>query len=782
MDSLSKEEKRKTSRRVNKKQPKGMGLDQKKSSSGSSKPEKAKQASSGIKDVSEGADKTAKGATRASQGAGRVASGDVSGVKDAVGGSIDTAKGAKQMGDGAKDINQASKPDKKKNSRKRGPKDATEGGKGGDSTHATLMGGRSQNNSQRRDPYNPDNYESLFKDDDDATNSKSDDSNDSSNGDVDDKKKDKKDDKNDSSSKSDDKDDDDENSPKGMKDLLDEGDGASDDGGSEDALMDEGGDGAPDMGNIKRRATQGMAVGAAGAGAATMKAFLALIKWLKGLAAQFVAGLQSVWASIMGALSTAASWVASVTGLSALASAASVVATVAVAGATAIGGILSVSDDDGIRDDTLVCLPNTTEVSAQVMDWEDGETSVLRQENINKAWSVFSEMGVNQEVAAGILGNFSAESGVDPTGVETIYDEPYTIGPKKQAAQDAGFKVESIDAAYGNKFPGVKLVGIGLGQWSNGRNTTLTNYSKDRGLQWHDIGTQLAFMFDGDNPSDVDVLWDIANTPNISVTEATERFVREWERPAESAKNMSGRQTAAAQIYLNLEQMQVDTDYAQSIISQMNTEVAEGNHNRSSYLQDDGCGATVASHYSGAADGTGVFPDVYATSWDPAGLPSELGPFIYDPLDAGMAYGSGQGWINNQYPGQCVAFADSYMQNLYPGLTRPGGVNGSDVAEAWANKHSDQYGGELSKVPQAGAVFSHSNQGQYGHTGVVQHVFANGDIIVAEQNINGLSGDNNGTPYTWNWRYFSVEDYRDDAGYSYDWSFWKPDMEPQWTK
>ena len=42
--------------------------------------------------------------------------------------------------------------------------------------------------------------------------------------------------------------------------------------------------------------------------------------------------------------------------------------------------------------------------------------------------------GIPDVNIAGVLGNWTHESGIDPTGVESIYSEPYTIGPKKSAA------------------------------------------------------------------------------------------------------------------------------------------------------------------------------------------------------------------------------------------------------------------------------------------------------------------------------------------------------------
>ena len=46
----------------------------------------------------------------------------------------------------------------------------------------------------------------------------------------------------------------------------------------------------------------------------------------------------------------------------------------------------------------------------------------------------------------------------------------------------------------------------------------------------------------------------------------------------------------------------------------------------------------------------------------------------------------------------------------------------------------------LRKEPIAGDVFSVGDGVAEGHTGIVSHVFENGDMLVIEQNIQGLSG------------------------------------------
>ena len=92
---------------------------------------------------------------------------------------------------------------------------------------------------------------------------------------------------------------------------------------------------------------------------------------------------------------------------------------------------------------------------------------------------------------AAIMSNMYCEGMMDPTSVETIYDEPGKIGPKKQSAIDCGFDMKQIDYSYALQYPAIDLAGIGLCGWTNGRNTILMNLADEKGSVWYDINVQL---------------------------------------------------------------------------------------------------------------------------------------------------------------------------------------------------------------------------------------------------------------------------------------------------
>lgn len=538
------------------------------------------------------------------------------------------------------------------------------------------------------------------------------------------------------------------------------------------------------FGELKKAFTMGAAGAGAGAGAAAFQGAMMVLEYLKFLLLQMAQAVVNAVNTVLNVIVQVGMFVANVTGITALAGTIATVATLTVTIVGATVGVVSTVQQTQVaeRDSMALCQPSD-DIPDATYEWAgSGEVNVQRADMIKKAWSVFEARGVSREVAAGILGNFDLESSIDPTGVETIYDEPFQIGPQKAAAQAVDFNVHDFAPDYASKFPGVakaKYVGIGLGQWTGGRNVALRTYASDRGLLWNDIGTQLAFMFEGDSQSELSILQDIIEN-STSVEDAATRFVTEYERPAASARHTEERVESAMKLFLELETIDTDKDYADSILSKMNQDTAFSNHATGTVNQDNGCGEAIKTSYTGShsAEWSGELPAVAGHAWSPATLPSEIAKFASNPEDYGLTYGSGSGWnLTTGTPGQCVAFSHAYMQALYPGTTAPRGVNGADVAKAWADTYSGEKGGELSASPTAGAVFSYNNSGVYGHTGIVDHVFANGDILVIEQNISGVSGDNNGTPWTWGWRVITAESWQDDTiGNSSGWAFYKPTM------
>jgi len=198
----------------------------------------------------------------------------------------------------------------------------------------------------------------------------------------------------------------------------------------------------------------------------------------------------------------------------------------------------------------------------------------------------------------------------------------------------------------------------------------------------------------------------------------------------------------------------------------------------------DGDSKSSATGGSLPQDGTGshsqTIPQGFGLAFKPADLPEELKKYAIDPESIGMKYGGAwsysldktndAGWINfvPEEPGQCTELVASITCNLWSkdgGHFINGQGNGKDVADIVAGK----LGISVSNTPKTGAIFSTNYSNGYGHTGIVSHVFENGDVLVVEQNIPNYSGASNGQPNTWDYRLVSKASYSSefDRGFAY---------------
>lgn len=321
-----------------------------------------------------------------------------------------------------------------------------------------------------------------------------------------------------------------------------------------------------------------------------------LIAFFKMLLAKGIAAIQGIMATIMGIINTVISAVSTI-----LSVGTAVAAAVTFSGAASIVAITAISisgiiSNSSARTDALsnACVPSVVTVDEAASNPVD--SNVQRTDSITKAWSVFKAAGANEKTAGAVLGNWDIESGIDPTGVETIYNEKYTVGPRKQAAETAGFKIAAIDSVYASRFPAIELAGIGLGQWTNDRNAMLMNYAKSKNKKWSDISTQLGFMLSSDDPSRVAMLKSLLDNQSISVNDATQQFLVKWEGNA--GDKLSDRQEAAGRIAVQLKDLKADDKYGESILNDANVDKGSDNHTTGEKNKSDGCDSTVGSHYS----------------------------------------------------------------------------------------------------------------------------------------------------------------------------------------
>lgn len=341
-----------------------------------------------------------------------------------------------------------------------------------------------------------------------------------------------------------------------------------------------------------RKVATGVAAGVAAPAAAQAAALTAFLNWLKMLLLSIMAAVQSLSSVAIGAVIAAAKTVvgfftgAGAAVASALGGAVSAAtATVATAVATAVGaaaviagGVVVLRDGnttgrhDGLLESCTVAVDN----AAKAADGAVGDVSAKTEENAKTVYSVLSAWGMSDENIAGVLGNWSHESGIDPTGVETIFDEKFTIGPRKQDAEAKGFKIAQVDPAYSARFPAIDLMGIGLGQWTNGRNALLTEYAQSIGKPWSTLETQLGFMISKDDPARVaQVKALIDNSAGGSVSASTSYFLTKWEGINDGT--LGSRESAAGTWFAKMGGWEKNKSLADSILAQSGSAVTGAN-------------------------------------------------------------------------------------------------------------------------------------------------------------------------------------------------------------
>lgn len=369
------------------------------------------------------------------------------------------------------------------------------------------------------------------------------------------------------------------------------------------------------------KAAAGAAVGTAAPVAAQAAALATFINWLKTVMMAAVAAAQSLWSlaastlvgagkAIVGFFSSVGTAISSAVGGVVSASTAGVASFVAIAiGATGIVGTVAMREgNNAARDGLLPSCTVAVDNAVKASDGAQGDFSAQTEENAKTIYSVLSAWGMSNENIAGILGNWSHESGIDPTGVETIFDEKFTIGPRKQAAEAMNFKIAQVDPGYAARFPAIDLMGIGLGQWTNGRNTLLTDYAKSIGKPWYTLETQLGFMVSKDDPTRVgQVKALINNSEGGSVSAATSYFLTKWEGINDGT--LGTREAAAGTWFAKMGGWSKNQSLADSILAQSGSAVTGANN--TSVAQ----AASQCKSFAGHVDNSSLVKAALSYAW-----------------------------------------------------------------------------------------------------------------------------------------------------------------------
>ena len=447
-----------------------------------------------------------------------------------------------------------------------------------------------------------------------------------------------------------------------MSDFM-HGEDAGDDmpgmeGGNSGDAMDEFIHGDDENKKKSPKKTAQMLQAAGAAGGAALKAVMAmqLLSALKMFLAMLAALAQAAAAAVAGILAGIVNAIVAVA--TAVATALSVTVAVVLGGAAAVSiavvlviALFITQADDGTRDDGMDdCLESVEWLTPDDLNDVGGDTLT----NAMLTYSVFKVYGLADENIAGILGNWEYESGIDPTGVETIYNEPFSIGPRKYDAWQGlwynpvteedeviDFRIDLYAPAYAERFPAIEYAGIGLGQWTNSRNRALMAYADSIGMPWYMMDTQLSFMISphGDSSYYVNMLknWQ----PEDSPESAAQWFNEHWE----GITYQPVRGEAAARWFYRMGEWTADVSYANSIIAMAGAEIIDASESgMSSGL--DGCSDVILADNSSlaaamvayswltrdeglASDGTALYRCLHDTFWP--------GDIYYRSCDRGVA-------------------------------------------------------------------------------------------------------------------------------------------------
>lgn len=372
-------------------------------------------------------------------------------------------------------------------------------------------------------------------------------------------------------------------------------------------------------------------------------------------------------------------------------------------------------------------------------DWTTVGT--VAHSNAQKTFDFWVSQGLSGAAAAGIVGWVDSEGGFGMVGRAEGHFGP---DPKK------------CSIMYGNVpnpgGPGYAVGGGGIYQF-----TPYTKYAPLNSPDWEDITKMSAFVFEAIKGGDWTPSHDAGGTnatfPIFAAETDPTKATLMWncyERGNLDLVNIEGKK-AKAQLAYDFFQ---GSKYAYDDAKFKAAFGASGSTSTPTEGSEDPCFHATAG---GSWRGEGGQPVTNSGMWKPNDLPQDLREYALDPESVGLTYGGVTGWEviapHTIMHDQCTGLSAALGFALYEkGGSHPSNAmgNGRDVAKNWANK----FGGGTTKEPSGGAIFSMDSVdgGPYGHTGVVSHVFDNGDILVVEQNW-VLSGSWIGKSFTWNYRY-----------------------------
>jgi hypothetical protein len=440
----------------------------------------------------------------------------------------------------------------------------------------------------------------------------------------------------------------------------------------------------------------------AAAAAGQMMILAMFINYLKGIMMAMAAVAANIWGMLVGlGLAVGKAVVGAVMGFGTMVSTAvgGVVSAAAsgvmslvsglAAGALVVVSVVSGVTSDGdlaFKDGSTIDCGVSATTALEKIEGSDGNVDAQTMTNAKTIFGVLSAWGMPDENVAGIVGNWDAESGVDPTSVQSYFQSPQVMSDEKKAA------ATNTDN------------GIGLGQWTFGRNANLRAYAESNATNWWTLEMQLGFMVSAAEGSDAGVVKDMITTTRGTPAEAAIHFHDKWERSADTA-SMAARRGEKASKWMGLfSGWEKNQALADSILAQAGTTVSDANGSRAESVRSDclGVGQAALTMDEGGLtlEEATQLMEVYK---------SEGEAFLQTRYGAGGPGDCGYGKADN-----CVGFS-TYFVNKFTTFQKYARGNGVDTAGSMAR----EMGKELTKTPTVYSVVSGPGSGSAGHTFVV---------------------------------------------------------------
>lgn len=344
-------------------------------------------------------------------------------------------------------------------------------------------------------------------------------------------------------------------------------------------------------------------------------------------ATSFVAGIPGAVANgVGGFFAGAGSWVSSTFGVSSAAGTAAAATAAGLGAVGAVGGGLAMINNQG-QYDVAVTDCGTVISKAADAKAEAVNTEAITLDNAKKVWSVFKAYGLSNEQIAGILGNWSVESGIDPSGFEGIFSEHFQpTGPKhteaygnmnswteslfsQYAARGIGINHAAYKGSDGNYYPG-----LGLGQWTGGNGEKLIGASKSVNKNWYDLDFQLAYALATPSPTGIQDYWNKYKKESGSASAMAMSFTHDWEGNAGMA--YAERQAAAEHWLSQMASWTEDSAFSASVISMsQNLGMVASDGAASSALQS----CTKAQNYDNSSAAAAAISYAYETEEESKG-------------------------------------------------------------------------------------------------------------------------------------------------------------------